>query len=185
VIDIETAPIRFTDPEIVDYQIDKSFNRDFHPFFAKVVAAGLKQAGKTAEVFCSDDEGSILTAFWRRLRELGPRKYVTFNGYQFDVPFLLIRSKFQRIRAEVEINLNLWKMEDSNHFDCMQALSLRRTFPWVSLDITCRMLGVTLPRNRLAGKEIPDLYAKKSWKQIEAHNRQDLELTEALYLRVR
>ncbi len=181
VIDIETVPIRFDDPDVVDYQIDKSFNRDFHPFFTKVIAAGVKPAGDLAKIWKGDDEKLILRSLWDQLRDIGPALYVTFNGYQFDIPFLHIRSKFQHIRPSVDINLNMWKMEDSNHFDCMLALSSKRTFPWVSLEITCRLFDIQIPSPRTRGSDIQKLHRIGDWQAIEQHNAQDLELTEALY----
>jgi hypothetical protein len=46
-------------------------------------------------------------------------------------------------------------------------------------------MGVAVPDDVPRGTQIKDFYEKGDWGSVERHNRQDLEVTEKLYLRVR
>lgn len=188
VVDVETAPLKATDPAVIDYLIRKSFSLDFHPFFAKLVCAGVKSEDDDPAIASGDDEADVLKTFWGELDALAPspaKPIVTFNGYQFDVPFLYVRSWFNGIKPKVDINLNKWNMEKSNHFDCMQGLSVKGTIQWVSLEITCRLFNITIPEGKTRADRIFDLYLAGDWEAIKAHNRHDLELTEQLFKKAR
>ena len=188
VVDVETTPLKATDPAIIDYLIRKSFSLDFHPFFAKLISAGIKSEDEEPVIASGDDEADVLRKFWDELNAQAPspsKPMVTFNGYQFDVPFLYVRSYFHGIKPKVLINLNKWDMERSNHFDCMQGLSVKGAIQWVSLEITCRLFSIPIPKGKTSGERILDLYLAGDWKAIQGHNRHDLELTEQLFKRIR
>ncbi len=185
VLDIETIPIDFEDRDIIDYLILKKTKRAYHPFFSKVIAIGVKRRGEEPVIWAGDDEGEILGEFWDHIEESRPGLYVTFNGMKFDVPFLTVRSMINGIKPTDTINVNKWKLEQENHFDLMIALTDKWGLIWVSFDITCKILGIDLPDDAVSGAKISEFYDRGDWESIKRHNRQDLELTEKLFLKVR
>lgn len=185
VLDIEIAPENYEDEQIKEYLMDKNFPRKMHPLFSRIILIGLKPANKETELFYPKDEKDLLNRFWSRLSELKPAHVVTFNGYNFDIPFIEIRSKIKEVLPTMGINQNKYKMDNSNHFDCMQMLSAGQTFLNVALEISCRVLGISVPEERVSGEAVPKLYAAGELDILKEHCKQDVELTEQLYLKLR
>lgn len=185
VIDIEIAPSYPEDVKVTEYLMDKSFPRRMHPLFSRIVVIGMKVEDNEPVLISHDDESMILSEFWSRMEKLRPMKVVTFNGFGFDIPYLLIRSRILGIKPTFNINTNKWRMESDNHFDCMLALSGNETFLNVSLDISCRLLGIPIPEGRVGGEEVSKLWEKGDVEKIKLHCREDLIMTWKLYKRIK
>jgi DNA polymerase elongation subunit (family B) len=181
VVNIVTAPGKPFTSEITEYLMDKSFPRKMHPLFSKVIMIGLKKPGMNPILIYGQREKNILNRFWKYMEKVQPERIITFNGYNFDVPFIQVRSKLNKIPPSVELNTVKWKMENSNHFDCMQLLSGKENFLNVALEISCRILGLEVPENRIKGEEISTLFSTGDVDPIKIHCVQDLEMTEQLY----
>ena len=179
-VDIETAPLDLIDKEITYYLIFKQTNT-LNPVFSRIIVIGTKEPGKAPKQFHDENEKKILEDFWKEIASRYPLKVITFNGYKFDIPFIYVRSRINKVRPTVKISTYKYGMESSNHFDCMLALSHIDAFPWVSLEILCKAHGIPVPTNRVNSENITDLYEKRDWKAILEHNKGCLELTEKLY----
>lgn len=184
VVNIVVAPERPFTNDIMEYLMDKSFPRKIHPLFSKIIMIGLKKQGRHPILIHGQKEKNILNRFWKYMEKVQPDKIVTFNGYNFDVPFINIRTKLNQVDSSVEFNTTKWRMEGSNHYDCMQQLSAKENFLNVALEISCRILGVQVPDQRIRGEEIPLHHANGDVEQIKIHCVQDLEMTEKLYERL-
>jgi len=185
VLDIEVVPENFENIMINEYLMDKNFPRKIHPLFSRILVIGLKFMNEKTELLYPKDEKELLSRFWETMRKDKPNTIVTFNGYNFDIPFLQIRSSIKGVKPAMEINPSKWKSGNSNHFDCMQVLSANQTFLNVALEISCQILGIPVPENRLSGENVPKLYKAGDLDAIVEHCRQDVELTEQLYLKLR
>lgn len=139
------------------------------------------EPGKNPRQFHGENEKRILEDFWKEMVSRDPLKVITFNGYGFDIPFIYVRSRINKVRPTVEISTYKYGMEKSNHFDCMLALSHLGAFKWVSLEILCKVHGIPVPDNRESGEMIANLYEKGDWNAILKHNKICLKLTEKLY----
>jgi len=179
-VDIETAPLDLIDKEVVRYLIRKQTNT-FNPIFSRIIVIGTMEPGKAPKQFHGENEKKILEDFWKEMAARSPLRVITFNGYSFDIPFIYVRSRINRVRPTVEICTYKYGMEKSNHFDCMLALSHLGTFPWVSLEILCKAHGIPVSKDREGSEVIANLYEKRDWKAILEHNKGCLELTEKLY----
>lgn len=184
VVNIVVAPDRPFTNDIMEYLMDKSFPRKIHPLFSKIVMIGLKKPGMNPILIYGHKEKNILNRFWKYMEKVQPERIITFNGYNFDVPFIYIRSKLNKIAPSTSFNTVKWKMENSNHFDCMQLLSGKENFLNVALEISCRLLGLDVPNDRIRGEEIPNHHASGNVEPIKIHCVQDLEMTEQLYQRL-
>jgi|Deesub1362A_J573_1020465.scaffolds.fasta_scaffold00005_167 DNA polymerase elongation subunit (family B) len=182
-LDIEVVPIDFEDKMVIDYLISKQFTVGLNPLFAKIIVIGLKENKQDPICYYGDNEKEILQKFWDYYYEKKPEKIVTFNGYKFDVPFIYVRSAINGLKKKplIGINRNKWYMEGSNHFDCMLFLSGMENFQWVAKDIACKMLGISVPENRLTIDELLLNYRKGNWDPIIQYNKEDLTMTEQLY----
>ncbi len=185
IIDIETADLEFEDQEVQRYLLEKNIIPALHPYFSRIVAIGVKPAGRDAIILHGDDEAEILTEFWKLVKGNQMAKIVTFNGYGFDIPFINARSVLNGISPGTGINLNKWNMGRSNHFDIMQAMSMTGNFKWVSLEMTARVLGVLVPADTIPSADMPKLFKEGDWASIVKHNKHDLEMTEAIYLKIK
>ncbi len=185
VVDIETADIEFEDIEIRKYQLQKSIIPALHPFFSRIACIGVKPSNREPIIFHGDDEKHILARFWDLVKSNPMARIVTFNGYGFDIPYINARSVFNDINPSPGINTNKWRMGNSNHFDIMQALSMTGAFAWVSLEMTARVLGVPVPDDQIPSEDMPRLFKEGDWESIIKHNTYDLELTEAVYQKVK
>jgi len=161
---------------------------DPHPLFSKIIAIGTKRHQQQAKVLTLDnlsDERELLEKFWEEIRQDRPRLFITYNGYDFDVPFLLVRSMVNGVKPEW-INQNKWKMYGSNHFDCLVALGGHRREWRVKLRDACESLGIQIPNEygELTGGEVQSAYERKEWEKIARHCDFDVQLTESLYEKI-
>jgi len=184
VIDIETCPLKISDTTVWVYLTEKATVRTMHPVFSKIIAIGTKQPNAGPQVICGDNEKEILEKFWALIDTLKPKTIITFNGYGFDVPFILARSSLNKVKPSTWINTNKWNMETSNHFDCMLFFSQKGAFINVAQAIICRMLGINVPSDIISGTQIEDCYKRKDWKPITYRCAQDTIMTEELYKRI-
>lgn len=190
VIDIETVPIKFEEPNIVRFQIDnKRVRWGLHPAFAKIIVIGTKSGPPENReiIFYGEEESKILRDFWDYLKENKPKRIITFNGYRFDIPFIEARSYFNNILITFEINKNRWQMKDSNHFDCLWTLlGMNEDFEPIPLIIASYLFEIPVPEDYhlIMGKDIEKEYLKGNWEGIINHCKQDIYLTEQLYLKI-
>lgn len=184
ILDIESVPLKITDKSIWIYLSEKATVRTMHPVFSKVIVIGTKTPDADPEVMYDDSEKELLEKFWGLMNEQRPEKIVTYNGYGFDIPFLLVRSAVNNVKPTINIHMNKWYMEGSNHFDCMLVLSAKGLFLNVAQEIVCRMLGIDVPSDKISGTQIEDCYKRGDWEPILSRCKQDLIMTEKLYKKI-
>ena len=190
VVDIETVPIVFDNRKVVDYLIRRRFTPGLHPAFSKIVAIGTKTPDAPPIIFVDTDEKQLLDRFWAHLRDKEPRRIVTYNGYRFDIPFIMIRSYINGIQPQLDIDRNRWNMlnEESNHFDCLWALAgMNDEFANISLEVACLIFGIEVPSDYdiLTGKDVERAYKRNDIEGIKRHCEYDIMLTEQLYLKLK
>lgn len=183
-IDIETTELEFKEREIINYLMNRNIPRFSHPFFAKIISIGIKKESEEPEIFHGNDEKQILADFWKFISEEKIDKIVTWNGYGFDIPFINIRSVINGIKKTKSINLNKWKMLESNHIDCMQFFSSIGEFQFVALEIACRLMDIPISQDRIRGEDIERLLKKSDWETIIKKNKEDLVMLEELYKKI-
>ena len=182
-LDIETVPLDITDEHIREYLMDKKISKEqrcFNPNYSKIIVVCAKLKREPVAVF-EGDEKKILEDLWNFLKDKQRHKIVTHNGYQFDIPFLIIRSIVNGVKIPISINNSKWQMERSNHFDTMQFFSQQGIFTNLNLDILARLNGIDVPDNRFRGSEIEKLYKEGNLDEIKRHCKEDVELLEKVF----
>ena len=132
--------------------------------------------------FIGNDEKEILGRFYNYYQSLPPEHVVvTFNGRNFDFPFLLFRSGIRMI--PLRLPLKKYNGQD-NHIDMCQHLdniglisNVDGSLQWISLDKWSRYLG-------FGPKKMPNLellYNQQDWTAIEEYCKNDVMVTSAMF----
>ncbi len=183
VIDIETVPVEIKDDDIKEYLMDKQISKEmraFHPLFSKIICICLKNENNT--IALTGNEKEILEKFWDTVQDYN--YFITFNGYSFDIPFIIIRSTVNKVKFRNIISLNKFNMQGSNHFDVMLYFS-QNTFTNIRLDIIAKSLGIMTGEDRFTGREVERLYKEGNIDEIIEHCKQDVSITEKIWMHVK
>jgi predicted PolB exonuclease-like 3'-5' exonuclease len=181
-------------------------NLVFNPFTSQIVAIGmldvnedkgcvLVNADKELKIesskeninyICKDEKG-IIETFWKTVKEKGYNLYVTFNGREFDCPFIMLRS----LILDVKPSENLMRGSDFTfrdyHVDLMKELTFNRHSPTgarrkFSLDFYCRRLGIDSPKaNGVQGEMVGELFRNNEYKLIADYCFGDVIATTELF----
>lgn len=168
-----------------------------YPFTANVVAIGIYDIEKEKSYIYYNDtsggewssdekniqykgvsEAEMLSSFWR-IAEVAER-FVTFNGRNFDVPFLMLRSAVLKIKPSR--NLLGKRYDNSIHIDLLEQLTyfgLTRKF---NLDFYCNAFGIVSPKSKgISGMDVKNLYEAGRVKEIAIYCGDDIYATYQLY----
>jgi 3'-5' exonuclease len=168
-----------------------------YPFTAKVVAIGIFDIEKEKSfVYFNSDSGEewsseekeiqykavteeeMLKSFWRIVDVTD--QVVTFNGRNFDAPFLMLRSALLKIKPTK--NLIGKRYDTSSHIDLLEQLTnfgLTRKF---NLDFYCNAFGIESPKSKgITGMEVKNLYEAGRVKEIAVYCGEDIFATYQLY----
>ena len=133
------------------------------------------------EIFCGDNEEEILGKFVNFFEKNKDAVFITYNGYGFDIPFIIVRSAVHKIKFKSLIQLNKYNMVNSNHFDTMMFFNQNGVFFNVRLDVIARSLGIPVMDGRFSGVEVERLFKEGKMDEIVKHCKEDVELTEKIY----
>ena len=168
-------------------------NLVFNPFTSFVVAIGVLDVNKekgcvylntgeaTAEsiilskdnicVKCGDEK-QVIENFWRIIEAKNYNGFITFNGREFDCPFLMLRSFILGIKP----SFNLMSGSDFTfkdyHVDLLKELTFHKHSPYgarrkFSLDFYCKQLGIPSPKAEgISGDKVGELYGNKEYVQL-------------------
>jgi len=100
-----------------------------------------------------------------------------YNNLKFDVPFITTR-----LSVYGKWSRDLWELlyRDRKWFDLYQFLGndFRKMSSWL------RKLGIKRRYEDIMGRDIPKFYAEKKYRRIAQHNKDDLETSEKLYMKL-
>src|SRR5262245_31745568 len=213
VIDIETVGIPWEehDPYVREYLIKGLSDGDaeearraggLSPFRGRIVAIGViniedgrscalyEVPGQTdvriekvgPRTFISGSEKQILQKFWDFFEN--DSRFITFNGRQFDGPFLMIRSAVNGVIPRRDLvgyrygfHPNCDLREALNFFGTVNA----RQFKF-NLDLACKTFGVeTSKREGLDGRSVEAWYRAGRHREIAEYCLDDVRATKELY----
>jgi predicted PolB exonuclease-like 3'-5' exonuclease len=123
-------------------------------------------------------EEEMIKIFWNYAEET--EQLISFNGRNFDIPFLMIRSAMLKIKPTK--NFLKRKYHSKNHIDLVDKLTyfgLTRKF---NLDFYCHAFGIKSPKsNGISGMDINELYRSGKTKEIAVYCSDDVRATYELY----
>jgi hypothetical protein len=139
--------------------------------------AGVRNKEKDAE-FISGSEKEILELFWKQMANC--KQFITFNGRQFDCPFLMIRSSILRVKPTID--LMPYRYTATKHVDLLDQLTfygaMRRRF---NLHMWCKAYGIESPKaGGVSGFDVKGLYREGRYLDIAKYCLQDIRATKQL-----
>ncbi|MGB9696278.1 MAG: ribonuclease H-like domain-containing protein [Ignavibacteria bacterium] len=181
-------------------------NMVFSPFTSQIVAIGM--LNKTDNVggvlinaeekiklesnlpnityYCYDEK-SLLKQFWSSLKEKDYTLFVTFNGREFDCPFLMLRSLVLGVRPSKNLMLGSDFTFREHHIDLLKEFTFHKHSPSgarrkFSLDFYCKQLGIKSPKSRgISGASVGELYRDRKYQQIADYCMEDVLATAKLF----
>ncbi|HVO75450.1 MAG TPA: ribonuclease H-like domain-containing protein [Ignavibacteriaceae bacterium] len=159
-----------------------------YPLTAKVIALGIFDIEKektfvyyenAAEEEWSSEkvhfkglkEEDILKSFWRIIGVTD--QVITFNGKNFDIPFLMTRSAVHKIRPSK--NLLSKKNDSSLHIDLLEQFTYFGLIRKFNLDFYCHAFGIDSPKSKgVSGMDVKNLYEAGKLKDIAVYCSEDV-----------
>ena len=123
-------------------------------------------------------EEEMLESFWEIIKKVD--RVITFNGRNFDVPFLMLRSAMLKIRPSK--NLIGKRYTNKSHVDLLEQFTFYGLTRKFNLDFYCHAFGIESPKtDEASGMEVKNLYEAGRMKEIAAYCSRDIYATYQLY----
>jgi DNA polymerase elongation subunit (family B) len=123
-------------------------------------------------------EAEILEKFWATIRKY--TTFVTFNGRNFDCPYILMRSAIHKIKPTK--NLIPYRYSDKEHIDLFDQLTFYNTTKRFNLDYFCKRFGIISPKSEgVTGLDVPEMFQKGEYHQIAEYCMRDVIATGELF----
>jgi len=168
-----------------------------YPYTAKCIAIGIFDIdkeksfvyyeGDDPEEWNSEDEQvkykalteeQMLKSFWRIIEKID--QVITFNGRNFDIPFLMIRSALLKIKPGK--NLIGSRYNTSQHIDLLEQFTFYGLTRKFNLDFYCHAFGIESPKTKKeSGMEVKNMYEAGRIKEIATYCSRDIYATYQLY----
>jgi len=186
-----------SDPEKRQMMIDDAIRyTSLYPYTSKCIVIGIYDVEKEKsyvyyesdkkEEWNSEDgkvhykglpENEMLESFWRIAKRID--QFITFNGRNFDVPFLMMRSAM--LEVKVSKNLMGYRYGDE-HIDLLEQFTFYGLTRKFNLDFYCQSFGIESPKSKdISGMEVKNLYEAGRIKDIAIYCSKDINATFQLY----
>jgi len=128
-------------------------------------------------------EKQILERFWDVARHYSC--FVSFNGRAFDVPYLVTRSAINGVHPTRDLMTNRYVnlQRGSVHIDLLDQLTFYGAlYPRPNLHFVTSAFGIESPKTGdIAGKDVPQAFEDKRYKEIAEYCMADVFATRTLY----
>jgi len=143
-----------------------------------VLSLSKKKIGAEKENFnykIFDNEKELLEEFWRIT--LNYEQFITYNGDNFDFPYLMIRSGINRVKMPIE--LKRWGADKSIDL----AVKIKQNGRQFQLEMLCKAFGIDNPKEKgVHGGNVTRLYNEGEFNKIADYVARDVIATTELYL---
>ncbi|OGU55873.1 MAG: 3'-5' exonuclease [Ignavibacteria bacterium RBG_13_36_8] len=124
------------------------------------------------------NEENMLRSFWDYMKKC--RQVITFNGRNFDLPFLVLRSAMYKIKPSKNLIKNRYDI--SEHLDLLEQLTFFGLTKKFNLDFYCHAFGIESPKSKgITGMEVKELFHAGKIKEIAVYCADDIRATYELY----
>lgn len=216
VIDIETVgtPWEEHDPYVREYLIkgmndaeaeEEKRRGALSPFIGRIVTIGIVNAetGRSCALYevpgqtelitrvdgnrtlISGSEKQILEKFWQYMQK--EDRFISFNGRQFDGPYLMIRSAIHGIVPKRDLIGPRYRFHPN--CDLREVLNFSGTLNGrqirFNLDLACKSFGVTSSKTEgMDGRAVETMYRAGRYEDIAIYCLEDVRATCELYLKL-
>ncbi len=170
---------------------------NLYPFTAKAIVIGMLNPddGKSVILFegnendawvCEEkniqykpmSESEMLNLFWKCAKKA--EKIITFNGRNFDIPFLMHRSAVHKIKPTRNFIGN--RYDKSSHIDLLDQFTFHGISKKFNLDFYCHAFEIESPKSKgVTGMDVNQLYGAGRIKEIAIYCAEDIRATAELY----
>jgi predicted PolB exonuclease-like 3'-5' exonuclease len=205
--DIETVPQQqpLTDiqQEELDRQLEKIYARSpemtdedklklrrqmmaTNPYFGEIICIGLHKT--VGDLFDSTsltgDEYSILERFWKIIGQF-KGIFISFNGLNFDIPFILKRSMKHGILPTNNDFLDMKRYSRKPHFDVKLIIGDWDKYASGTLRLVCEHLNIKSPKEGgVKAENVEDEFKKGNINAIAEYCLKDVLATYEAYLKI-
>jgi predicted PolB exonuclease-like 3'-5' exonuclease len=190
--------LKESDPEIREQKSqDAERFLSLYPLTAKVVAIGMYDVTKekvlvyyeneNSEEWQAEDkpafykgmnEAEMIQKFWEIADKVD--QVITFNGRNFDIPFLMMRSALLKIKPAK--NFLGYRYDTKTHIDLLEQFTFYGITRKFNLDFYCYAFGIKSPKSKeVSGMEVKNLYEAGRIKEIAVYCGEDVTATYKLY----
>ena len=142
-----------------------------------VALYGVEEGGSQSELVILDkNERRLLRQFWKAAEKFD--RFITFNGIEFHLPFLLTRSWLSDVKPT--INIDMRRYRPINHLDLRMVLSNWDRHASGTLEDFAR-LKLDVSPEAVTGAEIYEFYRLREYEKIKEHCLTGAMLTWLLY----
>lgn len=155
---------------------------------------GLDEADEQLIPLVNDDEcivsgeRELLQKFWAILKKYDQCQLISFNGRNFDAPFLMLRSAMFDVRPSRNI-MSGTKFNYSRHIDLIDELTFFQASQYgatkrFNFDFYTRAFGIKSPKSEgVDGSMVGEMYHAKKTKEIAEYCLRDINATWELFLK--
>lgn len=122
------------------------------------------------------EETDILTGFWNAAA--GIQRFVGHNIYEFDLPFLMKRSRILGVKPSWMPNFARYRQTPI--YDTMREWELWAN-RFVSLDTLAKALNLPTSKDAMSGADVAEYYADGRIEEICEYCKKDVALTRQIY----
>ena len=168
----------------LDIKAEESKIKGTDPYLSRIVCIGIYYPLTGLQVsLTNESEKAILVSFWEQIKGYNGI-YISFNGVRFDVPFIIKRSMYHKVKPS---NLSFLQHTKYNpyppHYDVM--LQLGRDHGY-SLKEACDFFGVPSPKEGSVNAEsVAQAYHEGRIDEIAKYCLRDLVSTYELYEKIK
>jgi 3'-5' exonuclease len=132
-------------------------------------------------------ERTMLEKFWKIFQKYDHLHLISFNGRNFDAPFLMLRSSLLKVRPARNL-MSGTKFNYSYHTDLIDELSFFSSSYYgatkrFNFDFYARAYGITSPKAAgIDGSKVPEFYHNGKIDEISEYCLRDVNATWELYL---
>lgn len=121
-----------------------------------------------------ENEKEMLTEFWKVAKEY--ELFVTYNGDNFDFPYLIIRSGINRVKVPFEVK----RWGSDKFIDLFNRIKQNHGF---KLEMICKAFGISNPKEEgVHGGDVNELFYNKDFQKIADYVARDAYSTSQLYI---
>lgn len=189
---------KFDDEQLKEKKREESIRyMSLYPFTSNLVSIGLlnTETNNSLVLFNSDKEESweneernikyescsereMLVRFWDYVSKCN--RVITFNGRNFDVPYLMLKSALLKVKPSRNFIQNRYRSK--SHIDLLEVLTFHGMVKKFNLDFYCQSFGIESPKgDGITGMDVKELFDAKRFKDIAIYCGHDVSATYELF----
>lgn len=153
------------------------------PYFGEIICIGMyrNKNGLEDSIALIGKEKEILERFWKNIKSFNGL-FVSFNGLEFDVPFIIKRSMYHKILPTNNHFLDMRRYSKWPHFDVRMVMTDFDKYGYGNLKIISNFLGIFNPKDgEVKAENVEEYYKQGKINEIADYCLKDVKATYECY----